>query len=57
MAVKDRGFGSMDPEKQRLIAGMGGKKAHAMGKGHRWTTAEARKAEQKGQKIRWSKYK
>lgn len=28
MATKDRGFASMDPEKQRKIASMGGKSSH-----------------------------
>lgn len=38
----------MHPNKQRQIASMGGKKAHALGKAHKWTSAEARKAGQLG---------
>lgn len=37
----------MDPDKQRMIAGMGGKKAH------KWTKAEASKA---GKVLKGSKY-
>lgn len=39
-----RGFASMDPYKRTLIASKGGKKAHALGVAHRWTSEEARKA-------------
>lgn len=42
MAKKSkRGFASMDPEKHRAIASMGGKKAHAKGTAHRWTPEQA----------------
>lgn len=58
MSVKDRGFASMDPDKQRMIAGMGGKKANAIGKAHKWTKAEASNAGKLGGKVlKWSKYK
>jgi general stress protein YciG len=40
-APRKRGFGSMDPEKQRAIASQGGKAAHANGAAHRWTPEEA----------------
>lgn len=43
-----RGFASMDKEKQREIASMGGKAAHAKGTGHQWTVEEAREAGRKG---------
>lgn len=36
-----RGFASMTPERQREIASMGGKKSHATGRGHKWTSEEA----------------
>jgi uncharacterized protein len=48
VAKADRGFASMDPEKQRKIASSGGKAAHAKGTAHQWTTAEARAAGRKG---------
>jgi hypothetical protein len=58
MSVKDRGFGSMDPDKQRSIAGMGGKKAHAIGKAHKWTKEDASNAGKLGGKVlKGSKYK
>lgn len=46
--IKNRGFGSMDPEKQRKIASMGGKAAHAQGTAHQWTSEEAAAAGRKG---------
>ena len=48
MAKQDRGFASMDPEKQRRIASKGGKAAHAKGRAHEWTVEEAREAGRKG---------
>lgn len=46
-----RGFASMDPEKVREIASLGGKAAQASGTAHRYTSEEARAAGQKGGKI------
>lgn len=43
-----RGFAAMDPNKQRQIASMGGKAAHAKGAAHEFTSAEAREAGRKG---------
>ncbi len=43
-----RGFASMSQEKQRAIAGLGGKAAHAKGKAHTWTREEAKRAGRKG---------
>jgi general stress protein YciG len=43
-----RGFASMDPEKQRRIASVGGKRAHAVGTAHQFTSDEAREAGRKG---------
>jgi uncharacterized protein len=43
-----RGFASMDPEKQREIASMGGKAAHDSGNAHEFTPEEAREAGRKG---------
>ena len=47
-AVTRRGFGAMDPEKQREIARKGGRAAHARGKAHRFTAEEAKVAGRKG---------
>jgi general stress protein YciG len=46
--TKKRGFGSMDIEKMRRIASMGGKAAHAKGTAHKFTKEEASKAGIKG---------
>ncbi len=43
-----RGFAAMSPEKQREIAGRGGKAAHQKGTAHKFTTEEARAAGRKG---------
>lgn len=48
MATSDRGFASMDRNKQRDIASKGGVAAHAKGTAHEWTTEEARAAGRKG---------
>jgi general stress protein YciG len=48
MAIEDRGFASMDREKQREIASKGGKAAHKKGSAHKWTSDEAREAGRKG---------
>jgi len=42
--IKNRGFASMDPQRQREIAAMGGRAAHEKGTGHLWTSEEAREA-------------
>jgi len=43
-----RGFGALDPEKRRALAGAGGRTAQAMGTAHRFTVEEARSAGRKG---------
>lgn len=49
MSERDRrGFASMDAEKLRKIASMGGKAAHEKGTAHQWTSAEAQAAGRKG---------
>lgn len=48
MGTEDRGFASMDPEKQREIARKGGKAAHEKGTAHEFTSEEAREAGRKG---------
>ncbi|WP_081910820.1 KGG domain-containing protein [Hymenobacter sp. APR13] len=45
---RPRGFASMDPEMQRRIASEGGKASHLSGRGHRFTSEEARAAGRKG---------
>jgi general stress protein YciG len=47
-----RGFASMDQEKQRRIASMGGKAAHDAGTAHEFTSDEAREAGRKGGQAR-----
>jgi general stress protein YciG len=43
-----RGFAAMSAEKQRLIASLGGKAAHAKGTAHEFSPEEAREAGRKG---------
>ncbi len=43
-----RGFASMDPDKQKMIASKGGRAAHAKGTAHEFTPEEAREAGRKG---------
>ena len=43
-----RGFGSMNPDKQREIARKGGRAAHEKGSAHEFSTDEAREAGRKG---------
>jgi general stress protein YciG len=47
----NRGFASMDLERQREIASKGGKAAHAQGRAHEFTADEARAAGRKGGEI------
>jgi general stress protein YciG len=46
-----RGFAAMDTEKQREIASLGGKAAHAEGTAHEFTPQEASSAGRKGGQI------
>jgi hypothetical protein len=46
--TSNRGFASMDEQRQREIASEGGRAAHASGNAHEFTSEEARKAGQKG---------
>jgi len=43
-----RGFASMDPQRQREIASVGGKAAHQKGTAHEFNSDEAREAGRKG---------
>lgn len=51
MSTTTRGFASMHLDKRRIIAGKGGKTAQALGKSHKWTSEEARKAGRIGGKA------
>ena len=42
--TRNRGFASMDPQRQREIASQGGKAAHEKGTAHEFTSEEARRA-------------
>jgi uncharacterized protein len=42
-----RGFAAMDSQRQREIASMGGRSAHANGHAHEFTSEEAREAGKK----------
>jgi uncharacterized protein len=52
VAKADRGFASMDRNKQRELASQGGKAAHQKGTAHEWTSEEAREAGRRGGKAR-----
>lgn len=45
---RPRGFAAMDPAQQRRIASEGGRASHQSGRGHRFTSEEARAAGRKG---------
>lgn len=46
--TSNRGFASMDEEKQREIASRGGRAAHEKGTAHEFDSEEAREAGRKG---------
>jgi len=46
-----RGFAAMDEKRQREIASLGGRAAHASGHAHEFTTEEARAAGKKRHKA------
>jgi general stress protein YciG len=48
----NRGFASMDPQRQREIASQGGRAAHEKGTAHEFTSEEAREAGRKGGQAR-----
>jgi uncharacterized protein len=50
--TSNRGFASMDPDKQRAIAAEGGRAAHAQGVAHEFDSEEAREAGRKGGQAR-----
>lgn len=53
--TKLRGFGGMDPARQREIASAGGRAAHRTGRAHTWTTETAREASRKGAMVKRAK--
>ncbi len=48
----NRGFASMDPQRQREIASQGGRAAHEKGTAHEFISEEAREAGRKGGQAR-----
>lgn len=52
-----KGFASMDPKMQALIASKGGLAAHKKGTAHTWTSEEARRAGEKGGRVKKEQYK
>jgi general stress protein YciG len=52
VAKENRGFASMDRNKQREIASKGGRAAHEKGTAHEWTREEAREAAMKAASSR-----
>ncbi len=48
----NRGFDSMDPQRQREIASQGGRAAHEKGTAHEFSSEEAREAGRKGGQAR-----
>ncbi|AZR34626.1 KGG domain-containing protein [Xanthomonas vasicola] len=49
--TSNRGFASMDEDKQREIASKGGKAAHESGNAHEFSSEEAREAGKKGGQV------
>lgn len=50
-----QGFASMDKDKHREIARIGGKTAHQLGRAHKWTSEEARAAGRRGGQAKAAK--
>jgi general stress protein YciG len=50
--TSNRGFASMDPQRQREIASQGGRAAHEKGTAHEFSSEEAREAGRKGGQAR-----
>ena len=48
-----RGFAAMDPAKRREISSRGGKASHVSGRGHEFSSEEAREAGRRGGEVRW----
>lgn len=54
---KRQGFATLPPERLRQIASQGGKRAHELGKAHKFTSEEAQSAGSKGGKARHERWK
>ena len=52
MKKKKKGFALLSKARMREIAGMGGKRAHELGRAHEFTVLEAKEAGKKGGKTR-----
>lgn len=48
---KRTGFALLTPEQRKALSGAAGRKAHAIGHAHQWTSAEAKAAS----KLAWEK--
>jgi len=48
-----RGFAAMDPEARRAISKRGGQASHQSGRGHEFSSEEAREAGRRGGEARW----
>jgi uncharacterized protein len=57
MSKANRGFASMDKQRQREIAVMGGVAAHKSGRAHEFTSEEAREAGRRGGRSRQKQVK
>lgn len=53
--IKYRGFASMTPERRKEISRLGGIAVQRTGKGHRYSSAEAKVAGAKGLVVRQAK--
>ena len=47
-----RGFALLSPEERKRIASMGGKISHKLGRGHEWTSKEAKMYSRLAIKVR-----
>jgi general stress protein YciG len=52
---KKKGFASMDKERMKEVASLGGRAVHAKGTGHQFTSEEAREAAKKSYASRQAK--
>jgi hypothetical protein len=51
MEKQRRGFALLTPERRKAVSALGGAKAHATGRAHKFTSEEARDAGRKGGKA------
>ena len=50
--IHKRGFASLDPARMKEVASSGGKKAHELGRAHRFDSVSASEAGRKGGQVR-----